>query len=523
MRPTLPWLLLLLSACATSGTRVPAAQSSAPVASEPVTGPFGTEHPFVFQLAAPDGSWVLACQARADTNGDGRVEVFFGHHGNSYGDALEPYLFLGPGEGQRIDDFIGSDTSGRYVALVRDGVLRLVDTRTRAEQELARLRPSERAEMGDDAWVPAPVADFSPDGRRVLFLREEKEGHVVAVVRELASGEERRLDAGPGELRRAAFDPSGQWALLSVLDEDTDKNGVLNWPQAQTTLAPAHCRGPVAVSSFYGYKGDQPERRFRRVDGSGPLVDAQDVLQPMGSWLLRRGPQGELFVTAPDGSKRTEWVPAACKASIQFVDTERRQVLVACDAKTQPAPLELHGETVHQPLGVSADAKARDYLFNEPHRLLTFDNVRFRDKDTPAGTSVSGVVDLEQRKVSPQPPHMRLVFSQGPHALLTEDMEEAPGARPGMRLWLLDADTGQRSLLGEGLPSYAWFAAGDLFLFRGLLVDLRAGRLLGRVEGEPLAIDTHGRVLRLPSKPERDEPHSQALHGPARWEPLATP
>lgn len=521
MRLMLPWLCLLLSACASSRAHVPDAPPAVPVqapAVPPPSGPFGTAHPFLFQTASPDGRWVLACQAREDTNGDGSVAVMYGYHGDTFGDALEPYLFLEPGEGQRVEDFLGHDVSGRYLALVRDNAVRLLDTHTRAETELARLRPRGRPSGEDDAQVPPPLADFSPDGRRVVFLREE-EGRAVAVVRELATGAERRLDAGPGELRRAGFTPSSEWAMAAVLARDSDGNGVLTWPQERTTLAGPRCRGPVISSSHMGFTGDRPTYRLLPVEG-GPPAELESVLQPVGPWLLRRGPQGELFVTAPDGSQRTEWVPASCRAILAHADTERRQVLVACTAEGGPARYELHGESVHQRLAVRAQAPAGDQRFERPQRFVELGEASF-DGAAPDAKS-EGIVDLEQRRALPLPPGMQLLRARGARALLIERFRETDGTG-AMRLHLFDATTGQSTPLGE-TSTYDVLEAGSLVLARGLLVDLGTGRLLGPVEGEPLALDTQGRVLRTPQqKLPGPAPRGRMPQGPVEWLPAVGP
>jgi hypothetical protein len=524
MRSSLPWLCLLFCACTAAREQVPDAPSSAPAPvaaptqAPPPEGPFGTAHPFIFQAAAPDGRWVVACQAREDTNGDGAVEVAYGYHGDTFGDALEPYLFLEPGEGQRLEDYVGADPRGRYVAVVREGALRLVDSHTRSELELTRLRPSGRAPGEDDAWVPMPLADFTPEGRHVLFLREEQ-GQVVAVVRELASGQERRLETGPGELRRAAFDPTGEWVLLQLLEEDTDRDGVLTWPQARTTLAPPRCRGPVAVSSFYGYSGDRPTRRLLRVEG-GPAVEAEEVLQPVGPWLLRRGPAGELFVTRADGTQRAEWVPAACGATVLHVDTERQQLLVSCASGTGGLlPLALHGASVHQPLDVSVRAQ-QDRFFGEPRRLVHLNGAHFGTP--PSAQETQGLVDLERRKALPLPPGTQsVVWTRGPYALLEQEVRE--GDQKRTHLGVYDVTTGQHTALGPA-GDYSFLVAGDLVLYRGVLVDMDTGRKVSALDGAPHALDTHGRVLRpRAGKALQAGPRGAVPQGPVSWEPVLPP
>jgi hypothetical protein len=85
----------------------------------PESEPIGSAHPTLVVTADPDARWVVLCQARKDTNRDGKTEVQVGYHGDTYGDDLLPYLVLGSGEGTAIDAFVSSDGSGRQIAYVQ--------------------------------------------------------------------------------------------------------------------------------------------------------------------------------------------------------------------------------------------------------------------------------------------------------------------------------------------------------------------------------------------------------------------
>ncbi|HSP79093.1 MAG TPA: hypothetical protein VLQ93_11220, partial [Myxococcaceae bacterium] len=341
---------LLLPACA-------AQRASTPITSAPPTGlpqaagPIGTPHPFVFQAAASDGRWVVACQAREDTNGDGKLEVLYGQHGGTRGDALLPYLFLEPGEGERLDDFLTSDPTGRYLVVVRGGSLRLLDTHTRADTELAAPGTF------PDSTAPGsalPVS-FSRDGKRLLLVASGPEQRTRATLFHLEDGRQQEVPHGPGELGAASLFPEGDWAMFGVLTQDTDGDGKLTWPQANTSLSSRFCRGPVLSYGQYGYTGDRPDHVVAPVTG-GPLFQMSDVLRPLGGSVLRRDEQGALFVENAQG-QRTEWVPASCGGSLLHVDVEREQLLVVCTA--QGNALELHGATVHQALGLSVEPPRR--------------------------------------------------------------------------------------------------------------------------------------------------------------------
>src|SRR5689334_16898306 len=82
------------------------------------SGPIGTDGAIVIEASDPDGRWVVACQARTDTNGDGKVEVNIGLHGDTFGDAMTPYLVVGTGAGEAIDAFVDQSSDGAWLAAV---------------------------------------------------------------------------------------------------------------------------------------------------------------------------------------------------------------------------------------------------------------------------------------------------------------------------------------------------------------------------------------------------------------------
>ena len=45
------------------------------------TGAYGTAHPMLLRAYDRNERWMALCQARKDTDGDGKIEVHSGHHG----------------------------------------------------------------------------------------------------------------------------------------------------------------------------------------------------------------------------------------------------------------------------------------------------------------------------------------------------------------------------------------------------------------------------------------------------------
>ncbi|RKH29951.1 hypothetical protein D7Y11_04915 [Corallococcus sp. AB018] len=502
---------VLLAACASQGPAshpvffMPQAAAVAPAIP---AEDYGTAHPFVLVDSAPDGRWLLACQAREDTNGDGRIETVLGFHGNIVGDALRPYLFLEPGAGIRIDEVLAVAPTGRFLVLVRDTTLWLLDVETREEKVLV-------SDVTPDTTSPHPPirASFSRDGLRLLYLRPEG-GRPVAVVRDLLQGTERVLDAGRGLLGQALLDPSGQWAAFDVV-EDTNSDGKESWPKEDTTLAPATCRGPVMSSSHFGWEGDTPVRRYRRLEG-GPLLQGDDVLQPMGKGMLRRALDRSIALEHADGRRET-WVPSGCNGTLLFADAAHEQVLVVCETQPDLGPLELHGARVHQPLGWQMSPPFSDryiHVSGSDGRLLSL----FVASELEPSNAVHAVIDLERRTVRVVPLG-QVVASLGAHALLEESIRPAePGGQWGDRLWLWNVGTGfPPNVLSESTDSgLLW--AGDTVLVMGKRIDLRTGKVLGDASGGALALDIRGRVLR-PSPTAVKEPGASAQSGPVRWEP----
>ncbi|QRK10594.1 hypothetical protein JQX13_11190 [Archangium violaceum] len=492
---------LLLPACAAQrASTAPAPEPTAPPTGlQREAGPIGTPHPIVLQTAARDGRWVLACQAREDTNGDGKLEVRYGQHGGTRGDALVPYLFLDPGEGEQLDDFLTADPTDRYLVVVRGGSLRLLDTYTHADTELAApgTFPESKAPLS-----ALPVS-FSRDGKHLLLVTlTGLDKKASAVLINLADGSRQEVRHGPGVLGEASLAPEGRWAMFGVLTEDTNGDGQLTWPIVKTTLAPRGCRGPILSYGQYGYTGDKPSFALTRVSG-GPLVPADDMLLPVGDLGLRRGEQGELFVEDASG-QRTEWVPASCGAQIVHVDLEHQQLLVTCTA--QGNALELHGARVHQPLGLSVEPpRRRNKLSSEPTRLYPVTPM-------PPARNQS-IVDLETRTVHPVPMPGEVNYTDGTRALVVQ-ASEADSTR---RLWFMDVATGETRELGP-VEGYGITTAGNLVYIQGALVDLSTGQLLGKVEDNIDILDTQGRTLRTGSLGGREAPI-----GPLQWTPAVAP
>jgi hypothetical protein len=154
--------LLTVGCAAAAGSVVPLGRNA-----------IGTAHPTLLLGAAPDGSWVAICQARADTNHDGKIAFALGIHGDVFGDALAAYLVLGSGPGKPIDRYLGRDQTGRWLAYAREQRRWLLDTKTGSE--IALDAPPDAGDAGgrksstlDPAPLPSPR--FDPLGVNLLYM-----------------------------------------------------------------------------------------------------------------------------------------------------------------------------------------------------------------------------------------------------------------------------------------------------------------------------------------------------------------
>src|SRR5690349_19626610 len=110
---------VMLAAC---GSAVPPVAIALPPAT------IGTAAPYELRASPPDGRWLVVCQARADTDRDRKLEVFWEIHGEAGGDALVAYLVDDRGRETVLDNVLAVDPKGRYLAVVEHGAQVLIDT-----------------------------------------------------------------------------------------------------------------------------------------------------------------------------------------------------------------------------------------------------------------------------------------------------------------------------------------------------------------------------------------------------------
>jgi len=178
-------------------------------------GSIGTASPVRLREVAPDGAWFVVCQARVDTNSDGKLEVFQLTPGDLGGDEVREYLVLGSGPGWGIDEVLGADPSGRYVAVREGACLEIVDSRTSRVTTL----PNADLRGGGDYVGSVRAVAFDARGEQMLYLRGGSPERLI--IRNLAAGSEKQIQIEKGTIYRAYFHPEGHWIDARVLPSGT--------------------------------------------------------------------------------------------------------------------------------------------------------------------------------------------------------------------------------------------------------------------------------------------------------------
>lgn len=219
-----------------------------------------------------NGRIALLYRVDADTDGDGRLEAEFGHHGTTLKDAPRLWAYdLESGTETRYDELLTVDPTDRYAALRLDGRYLLLDAQTGAATDLSPWGIS--GEDDANACLPPRQLSYAADGRRIAFLRGSP---ARLVVREIEGGEETEVRADSGVLWRGGFGPWPGWMQLDVVQAGDS----LAFPELRTSC---HSRAalPFAASwSVGGWEG--PEFRSRLVSPDGERITVPGTAIPVG-------------------------------------------------------------------------------------------------------------------------------------------------------------------------------------------------------------------------------------------------
>jgi hypothetical protein len=307
------------SACGTAGARDGAedrraADRNGPLQPGPVDRLIGTAHPILVDDIAPNGDWMVICQDRTPNAG---MLPIFGAHG-VLDPGFRPYLVIGTGEGIPIESFVAADPTGRFVAVVRNGHLSLIDVQSK---EVTDLR---NADLSDDKdpFRRYHAATFDGHGSLMLYLRKAGRSSRL-VLRSLPSGKEREVNPGPGAVWRTYLDPDGHWVMADVSLTPDD------WPALKTDLSPRGCGG--AASAFFVAGRNKPARLARRWApvGASRMNEVDGLIRPVQGGVLIRD-KDDAIVRVGTSGDREESVPSSCHGKVLYADWTRGRVAAVC-------------------------------------------------------------------------------------------------------------------------------------------------------------------------------------------------
>jgi hypothetical protein len=455
---------------------------------------FGTAHPVVLEAAAADGRWAVLCQARTDTDGDGRVSVTLGARGELLGDKMQGYLVDGSGAGEPIDEFVTSDVAGRFVAIVRDGRLLVIDRLERKTMDLSARGADLRADAAN--YLTHRAAVFDAKGERLLYLRRDSD-RTRAVVLVLATGQEIAIDPGGAALWRAEL--LSALTVLYVVPSDSNGNGRLDFPVPETSASGWRCRGPIPRFDAWQGRGDAIEVRVA-LPGAAESAPVPGFVAAFGTDLVVREASGRLVLQrlgTPNPTLVTvaELAPARCGARILHGDEARRLLLIACTKAPGRAPVELVGEGYRSELKVAIEPRAHDAFPRAPQRLFAL---------YPGAQAL--LVDFETRRTT------TLLAGETVIALF----ENRALTRRGNSLSIRDVATGNAVALPGQLAEL-----GDVMhqlpvsYITPLIVDLSNSEIVGALPTgvRPLALSNDGRAL----LPARSADAANLALGPLLW------
>jgi hypothetical protein len=441
---------------------------------------------------------VVLCQARSDSDDDGSIRVEVGPRGALGGDALEPYLVLGHGPGEPIDELVAADRTGRWIVIRKAASVRAIDTQGHTEIDLTALGADTRPDA--IPYRDHRTISFDASGKHLLYVHEE-EGAAEVVVRRLSDGTENRVDPGPGKLWRAGLDATGNWVVVQMITEDTTGNGRLGWPVPESERTVPQCAGPAPVHAAWQDRGDRPVTLVAPATG-GKARLLEELVAPLEKRLLVRLPGGQIFAQTFSG-KRRRFGAGKCLGHLVHADVTRELALFACEQDEGRPLLELRGPGYVQKLDVPVAGQATQVWPRHTNRLVPV---------YPGQDAV--LVDLAKKRTQLLLPRDRVLLVDGPRALLRREDN----------LLVVNVDTGSETPLAA-LPSPVAdvIVQSPMAVVTPFVVDVRQGNVIGTLSRRPLAVTTQGHVLVALG---RDGDANQVARGPLLWqepEPIAAP
>lgn len=422
--------------------------------------PVGTRDPLRLIGADPGGRWVAICQARRDTDGDGRTHVSFGDHGERFGDAWRPYLVWQGGHGTAVDDVVGSDDSGDKVAFVLDGQLMLLDAE---EGTVSTIDPNFDARSGRPRTV-----SFDARGEAMAFIH----GRELWLHRP-TSKTNRRVEVGARPVRQVALSPSGRSAVTMI-------------PAARST---DRCRAPASA-----WRDQAPVRSRRGAQVVDLETSARRRLPRRVGWqwtgealVLERGRDVPLVL---DGQRRSVRPFEACDEPwLWSADPRRARVVVRCETTVEWTP---SGTRV---LDDYAPDPAVTRWIGAPTRTFT----TVREYPLPATFG--------------DYPKWKVVARDAAHAVLVEPTGGSADA--GLAVVWIDLASGASRSLGRFVDGRHPKVRGHHMAMGNDVFDLRIGRRVLEIEDH--SFEFLGDDARVLIRERRGSGSREVPPGPLRW------
>jgi hypothetical protein len=432
------------------------------------SGDYGTAHPLFIRAVDESERWVAMCQARKDTDGDGKIEVHVGHHGALFGDGMQLYLALGGGPGVEIEALVGRSRDDRWLAVLRDKKLWLVDGQTGAQSELAGADTESDRRPG----APHRAAIFS--GNRLLYVRHRAGGDTL-VIHDLATHAERAVDV-PDRIWRMIPEPDGLAQVVTVPQGQ-------GFPQLMTSLDAGECLGPPMSYSTGGQSGPTPVFDYYDLDAGKKLAKPDGTVATIGKVFVRAPKDGALYLD------NDQIAPPTCSPQVLAVMPSPPRVIAICGAKKQ-AKVLLLGKGLSKEMATIDREKNRYKYYDQP--LTPSSSVVCDNGLHCVATATNDIVDLKGGSA-------RYIWGSRLY------VSPATGTRTPE---IIDVATGTRT---PSKGTHNRLAAGKFIVdYNDRLIDLETNTDLGNVTGA-LRVGTSGRVLREAGK--RGE-------GPLRWASL---
>jgi hypothetical protein len=303
------------------GVRAGAAPSTMVIAEMPPPGgfepgkavesrPFGGEFAGRTLWMSANGRFATVFRVTEDTDRNGKLNIAFGLHGDSWGDALALDVFdIETGKHQRYDDLLSVDSQGRYAVLSRGRTTWLFDSADGSRRDVRDLG-GDAAPDGNRCMLPRQIS-FDSAGERIALLRDRR---AALSIYSTATAKSDVIYRPAIPLWRVDFTADPAW-MLAIEAPD-------GFPQEMTSCR-SRSRSAFAVSMSSMRVGDEPiDYALIGINGERLAVAEPPVVVSSTTYAL---PDSGQLLRFRDG-------PVAVPEGCRFADVAQgsRLVVIGC-------------------------------------------------------------------------------------------------------------------------------------------------------------------------------------------------